>query len=166
MKHNTGFRGWYYFRQGWSMYFAFIFAAINTLTVTYYLAIERVPILVGIFPSFIHYVVIVGSLAIPILILVGYMHFKRTAAFAAEANVVIEANPFQRRVLVNSELLLKLNLTLIQFMLKSYDETKLSQDEKSELQSIIKQISELTKNRTFENNKDLEFLKDITKTKK
>ena len=166
MKHNTGFRGWYYFRQGWSMYFAFIFAAINTLTVTYYLAIERVPILVGIFPTFIHYVVIVGSLAIPILILVGYLHFKRTAAFAAEANVVIEANPFQRRVLVNSELLLKLNLTLIQFMLKSYDETKLSQDEKSELQSIIKQISELTESRTFENNKDLEFLKDITKTKK
>ena len=110
MKNNTGFRGWYYFRQGWSMYFAFIFAAVNTLTVTYYLAIEKVPILVGIFPSFVHYVVIVGSLAIPSLIFVGYLHFKRTAAFAAEANVVIEANPFQRRMLVNSELLLKLNL--------------------------------------------------------
>lgn len=166
MKNNTGFRGWYYFRQGWSMYFAFIFAAINTLTVTYYLAIERVPILVGIFPTFIHYVVIVGSLAIPILILVGYLHFKRTAAFTAEANVVIEANPFQRRVLVNSELLLKLNLKLIKFLSTSLDETKLSKYEKTEFDLLIKEISELTENRSFENNKDLEFLKDITKNKK
>ena len=166
MKNNTGFRGWYYFRQGWSMYFAFIFAAINTLTVTYYLAIERVPILVGIFPTFIHYVVIVGSLSIPILILVGYLHFKRTAAFAAEANVVIEANPFQRRVLVNSELSLKLNLKLIKFLSNSYDETKLSKSEKTEFDLLIKEISELTENRSFENNKDLEFLKDMTKNKK
>ena len=33
---NSGFRAWFYFRNGWSLYFAFIFAAINTLTVTYY----------------------------------------------------------------------------------------------------------------------------------
>ena len=45
MAKNLGFRGWFYFRTGWSTYFAFIFAAINTLTVTYYLAIEQAPIL-------------------------------------------------------------------------------------------------------------------------
>ncbi|SVE64402.1 uncharacterized protein METZ01_LOCUS517256, partial [marine metagenome] len=43
MTKNTGFRGWYYFRIGYSSYFAFIFAAINTLTVTYFLAIENYP---------------------------------------------------------------------------------------------------------------------------
>ena len=46
MKSNLAFRAWFYFRQGWSTYFAFIFAAINTLTVTYYLAIEKIPIFV------------------------------------------------------------------------------------------------------------------------
>jgi len=165
MKQNTGFRGWYYFRQGWSMYFAFIFAAVNTLTVTYFLAIERIPILVGIFPSFLHYVVIVGSLAIPILILVGYLHFKRTAAFAAEANVIIEANPFQRRMLVNSELLLKLNLKLIHFLSKSIDNDQLSDDDKKEYESLVKLISELVETRSFENKKDLEYLKTIFESK-
>jgi len=165
MKKNTGFRGWYYFRQGWSLYFAFIFAAVNTLTVTYYLAIERIPILVDIFPSFIHYVVIVGSLAIPILILVGYLHFKRTAAYGAEANVVIEANPFQRRMLVNSELLLKLNLKLIQILSKSVDDKQLSDDDKKEYETLVKLISELVETRSFENKKDLEYLKTIFETK-
>ena len=34
VKNNLGFRSWYYFRTGWSTYFAFILAALNTLTVT------------------------------------------------------------------------------------------------------------------------------------
>ena len=55
MRQNIGFRGWFYFRQGWTTYFAFIFAAINTLTVTYFLAIQEYPFLNEIFPTFIHY---------------------------------------------------------------------------------------------------------------
>ena len=51
-KKNLSFRGWYYFRTGWSTYFAFILAAINTLTVTYFLAIENYPSLKLVFPSF------------------------------------------------------------------------------------------------------------------
>ena len=50
MGKNIGFRSWFYFRTGWSMYFAFILSAVNTLTVTYYLAVEKVPFLVEIFP--------------------------------------------------------------------------------------------------------------------
>ena len=45
MRENAGFRAWFYFRQGWTTYFAFIFAAINTMVVTYYLAVENIPIL-------------------------------------------------------------------------------------------------------------------------
>ena len=81
MGKNKGFRSWYYFRMGWSTYFAFIFAAINTLTVTYYLAIEKVPILVSIFPSFFQYVLIVSLIGIPMLILIGYAHYKRSKAY-------------------------------------------------------------------------------------
>ena len=78
MGKTKGFRAWYYFRMGWSTYFAFIFAAINTLTVTYYLAIEKVPALMSIFPTFTLYVLIVSGLVIPILTLIGYAHFKST----------------------------------------------------------------------------------------
>jgi len=62
MKQSMFFRLWYYFRNGWSTYFAFIFAAINTLTVTYFLAIEEYPFLYDLFPTFVHYIVIVSSL--------------------------------------------------------------------------------------------------------
>ena len=68
MKNSLGFRSWFYFRMGWSTYFAFVMGAVNTLTVTYYLAIERVPALLDIFPTFIHYTIILVSIGIPILI--------------------------------------------------------------------------------------------------
>ena len=59
MNRNLGFRGWFYFRMGWSTYFVFLLAAINTLTVTYFLAIDNYPFLKDIFPSFEQYVVII-----------------------------------------------------------------------------------------------------------
>ena len=81
MPKSSGFRGWYYFRQGWTVYFAFIMAAVNTLTVTYFLAIESYPVLQEIFPSFIHYILIVGAIGIPLLITIGYIHYTQTAIF-------------------------------------------------------------------------------------
>ena len=67
MKKYLPFRFWYYFRQGWTTYFAFIFAAINTLTVTYFLAIENYPVLNQIFPSFTQYIFVVVMIGIPSL---------------------------------------------------------------------------------------------------
>ena len=101
MNENVGFRSWYYFRMGWTTYFAFIFAAINTLTVTYYLAIERIPALVTIFPNFFQYILIISTIGIPILVIVGYIHYKRTVAFKSEVDVIMESNPYQRRNVVN-----------------------------------------------------------------
>ena len=54
MRQGLLYRSWYYFRMGWATYFAFIFAAINTLVVTYYLAIEEYPTLLAIYPTFFH----------------------------------------------------------------------------------------------------------------
>ena len=69
-------RLWFYFRNGYGTYFAFILAAINTLTVTYYLAIEKFPTLQTIFPSFGQYVLIIAAIGIPLLISIGFVHFK------------------------------------------------------------------------------------------
>jgi hypothetical protein len=133
---NLFFRAWFYFRQGWSTYFAFIFAAINTLTVTYFLAIEEYPLLNSIFPSFLIYVLIVVSIGIPILVLVGYAHFKRSNAFRAEADINIEANPHQRRILSNTELLFPILLKLLELNTKISNNEKLSEIEKNELNSL------------------------------
>ena len=109
MKKNLGFRGWYYFRTGWATYFAFILAAVNTLVVTYYLAIENLPILQQLFPSFTHYVITAVIIGIPTLTITGYMHFKKSHAYKSEADIAIEANPHMRRLLLNTEVILQSN---------------------------------------------------------
>ena len=136
MRNNLGFRGWFYFRQGWSVYFAFIFAAVNTLTVTYFLAIDNYPFLKDVFPSFIHYIAIVVFIGIPILVLVGYAHYKRTASFKAEADIHIEANPHLRRILTNTEFMLTMSLQLSELSMKLMNNEKLTSDEMNNLKQL------------------------------
>ena len=162
MKTSTGFRGWYYFRMGWSTYFAFIFAAINTLTVTYYLAIENYPSLKAIFPSFETYIIIICSIGIPLLTIIGYAHFKRTKARKAEVDVLIETNPYVLRTLVNSDMLVILNLKMLS-LLQKIGEEKMSDEQKKEMKEINDELLEFTKNRKFRSEKDLEFFKNIDK---
>ena len=163
MGKNTGFRSWYYFRMGWSTYFAFIFAAINTLTVTYYLAIEKVPTLEIIFPTFIQYVVIVTGIGVPLLVVVGYIHFKRSKAFKSEVDIVVETNPYGRRSIVNTELLLEINLKLMEFLVRLSKNEKITEQEIKELVDQNKKISEHMEKRSFSNDIDLNFLRKVLK---
>ena len=159
MRNSVSFRGWYYFRMGWATYFAFIFAAINTLTVTYYLAIEIYPVLTGIFPNFVQYVLIIAGIGIPILVIVGYVHYKRTQAFKSEADVLVESNPYQRRNIVNIQLILELTLKTNAMLLKLVNNEKL---DKVDLDEIIKnqeKILKFTNERTFSSQLDLDYLK-------
>tara|TARA_B100001765_G_C19502658_1_gene340412 strand:+ start:985 stop:1482 length:498 start_codon:yes stop_codon:yes gene_type:complete len=159
MKNSPSFRGWYYFRMGWATYFAFIFAAINTLTVTYFLAVEKYPVLVGIFPNFLQYVVIMGAIGIPILILAGYVHYKRTQAFKSEADVLVESNPYQRRNIVNIQMILELILKTNTMLLKLTKNEKLNEDELNEIIKNQEKIEKFTKDRTFSSQLDLDYLK-------
>ena len=136
MNKSFPFRVWYYFRQGWTTYFAFIFAAINTLTVTFYLAIEKIPELQLIFPTFLQYVLIVAMIGIPILTIIGYVHFKRSPAYKSEADVGVEANPHNRRMLINSETMLGLTLELLNLMTKISNNEKLTEEEKKSMSKL------------------------------
>ena len=170
MKTPLPFRSWFYFRQGWSVYFAFIFAAINTLVVTYFLAIDSYPILKEIFPTFIVYITIVVTIGIPLLITVGYLHFKRSPAFRAEAKIMLESNPFVRRVLVNSELTLKLNTKLMELILKISQGEKLSKEDILAASKIKDELEKLSNERESEkfgdNDIDLKYLKKMQQANK
>lgn len=159
MEGNVVFRSWYYFRQGWSTYFAFIFAAVNTLTVTYFLAIDGYPELQLIFPSFPIYIGSISLIGVPLLVFIGYLHFKRSRAYRSEADITFEVNPFVRRVLVNTELLIKLNLQLTENIIASSENEKTSKVEIENLQKLKKELYELINNRSFSNKLDLEYLK-------
>ena len=163
---NAGYRAWFYFRNGWSIYFAFIFAAINTLTVTYFLAIERAPVLQAIFPSFLHYVAIVGGIGIPLLILIGYAHWKRSSARKAEIDISYETDPYKARTLVNTEMLLKLNFDLVVMLKKLADEEKLTSEEINQIDMNYKKLSEFIEKRSFSNKLDLKYIKTETEENK
>ena len=161
MAKNLGFRSWYYFRTGWSTYFAFIFAAINTLTVTYFLAIENYPVLKEVFPTFTIYIIIIVGIGIPMLTLVGYFHFKRTPSYRAEATVMYETNPWARRMFVNSELTLQINQKLIDLILLISKNEKMSGDDISRVYEIQEKLNKFTDERTLSNKKDLNFMNEI-----
>ena len=159
MSRNLLFRSWFYFRTGWSTYFAFILAAINTLTVTYFLAIDNYPSLKSVFPSFEQYVALVVVIGVPLLIIIGYAHYKKTQGFKSEIDVLIETNPYQRRSVVNSEINLRLNLQLMSTLLKVAKKEDLSEEEIEEMIQLHDEILKLSKDRTLTDNIDMNFLK-------
>jgi len=162
---DLGFRAWFYFRNGWSIYFAFIFAAINTLTVTYYLAIDRIPILQTLFPSFLHYVLIVCGFGIPLLITIGYVHWKRSAARKAEIDIGYETDPYKARTLVNTEILLKINVQLSFLLTKFMSNIKLNEEELKEITKLQDELSDFLRKRTFTNKLDLKYIRTETQEK-
>ena len=159
MVRNLGFRAWFYFRNGWSLYFAFIFAAINTLTVTFYLAVEKYPDLNWIFPTFLHYILFVCGIGIPFLVLIGYVHYKRTAARKAEVDISYETDAYKARTLVNTEIAITLNMKLLDIITKISKNQELSDEDYQELENLHEKLATFTSDRTFKNKMDLKFLR-------
>ena len=157
MAKKRGYRGWFYFRIGWNTYFAFVLAAINTLTLTYYLAIDNYPVLKELFPTFEQYILIVVSIGVPLLAFTGYAHYKRTKAFRAETDVWIESNPYQARLLVNTEMILGLNQKLTEFIIKLSKDEELKDDQLKELSDLQKKFSDHVSSRTLDNKQDKNF---------
>ena len=159
MVRNLGFRAWFYFRNGWSLYFAFIFAAINTLTVTFYLAVEKYPDLNWIFPTFLHYILFVCTIGIPLLILIGYVHYKRTPARKAEVDISYETDAYKARTLVNTEIAITLNMKLLDIITKISKNQELSDEDYQELENLREKLATFTSDRTFKNKMDLKYLR-------
>ena len=156
-KKSTSFRAWFYFRTGWAVYFAFMFAAVNTLVVTYYLAIDNISFLQQVFPTFGHYVISVIFIGIPVLIGAGYIHFKKSPGFKSEADIAIESNPHARRNLLNTEAILAAYLFSNDLMMKMLKDEKLTEDEIKKFTELQDKIKEHFKQRTISDNKfDLE----------
>ncbi len=142
MNSQLLFRSWFYFRQGWSVYFAFAMAAINTLTVTYYLAIEKYPTLNAIFPSFLQYMFYAILIGIPVLTFTGYAHFKKMAAYKAEADIGMESNPYFRRILINSEFIIPLQMRIIELLAKISKNEKLTDEELTEISKLQNEVKD------------------------
>jgi len=146
VKKNLNFRSWYYLRVGWSTYFALIFTVLNTLTVTYYLAIEKAPFLNSIFPSFLVYVTVLVSIGIPILIVVGWMHFRKSHAYGSEAEITTESNPYFYKAAPGwaRDVMWPLYLQLTEMLIKISKNEKLLEEDLQEISKIQEKIKKLS----------------------
>ena len=165
MKRSLGFRGCYYFRQGYGTYFAFFLASINALTITYFLAIENYPSLQKIFPTFEIYVITIVVIGVPLLMIVGYVHYKRTAAYKSETSILFESNPYSLRNIVNNQINLQINLELLKMLSKLLSNEKLTELELKEIKDLEKKLNEFTKTRKFEEKQDLSYLDKMRNNK-
>ena len=141
------FRLWYYFRQGYSLYFAFIFAGINTMVITYYLAIERAPFLKEIFPTFSLYAIVLILVGFPLLIIAGYIHFKRVPAYKSQQEVNVISNPFQYKLGpgMGKHVNMPYNLLMSKLMMKLLTNQKITDNEIKEMQELQKKMEHLIK---------------------
>jgi len=142
------FRYWFYLRTGYQLYFAFVFAIVNTLTITYFLAIEKAPFLKEVFPNFITYAIFLIAIGLPILIGTGFIHFKKIPAFKSETEVAVESNPFNYKLPTAGyikKVKFPLDLLMSRLMIKVLSNEKLTEDEIKEMKEIQKNMELLIK---------------------
>ena len=97
------FRSWFYFRVGYGTYIALLIGIASNLLLFYRLGVQDIKSLGEIFPSLTIFSVIAVLIAVPISIGVGLYHMKRTGAFAADASVSTESNPYMYRIIPGKE---------------------------------------------------------------
>lgn len=87
-------RAWYYFRLGYSTYLTFLLGYISTLITVYYLAIKNMPDLLTIFPHFESFALLATVVGVPLAVLIGWVHLKRSGLFSSEQDLAVESNPY------------------------------------------------------------------------
>ena len=120
-------------------------AAVNVLTVTYFLAIENYPSLQVVFPTFVHYIVAAACIGIPMLIFAGYVHYKRSAVFATEMEINYESNPYWYKAAPGwqRDVVFPLYLNMLNLMIKMSKNEKLTSEEVEKMSDIQKSLSTL-----------------------
>jgi len=142
---SSVFRLWFYLRNGWAMYFTFLFATVNTLTVTYFLAVDNYPILKEIFPNFQTYIVVALAIGIPLVMAIGYIHYKKSQAYSSEIEILAETTPYYFRIPPgwNMEVVFPLYLLMSKMLLQISNNEKINTTDLNEIKEIQKKIQVL-----------------------
>ncbi|RMW36745.1 MAG: hypothetical protein EA442_06100 [Candidatus Nitrosopelagicus sp.] len=89
----------------------------------------------------------------------GFIHWKRSGAMKAEIDISYEVNPYITRVIVDSELILKLNLRL-EKILGFIENGKISDEQLEELKKLQNELNEFIDSRKFRSKDDWNYFKD------
>jgi hypothetical protein len=137
------FRSWFYLRVGYGTYIAFLIGFVSNIIVIYKLAIADTS-LVSIFPHLTVFTAVAVVVASPISVIIGLFHMRRTAAFAADASVSTEANPYVYKIVPGKEreVTVPLSILTARVLLKLAVD-KLTADEKQELEGVLAKADKL-----------------------
>lgn len=92
MELELAFRGWKYFRQGFGLYLSYPLSIFNFMTLAYYVMADKIPFLQVLFPSFGFFAGFSIVSLIPLGVVLGYIHMKKSGIYKEEAIVVAESN--------------------------------------------------------------------------
>ena len=146
------YRAWFYFRIGYGTYLAFFVGFASNIVIIYALAIKPTPILFSYFRNLWQFTLVALVVAVPISVLVGLFHMKRTGAFAADASVSLEANPYIYKVLPGKEqeVFLPLMIATARGIAKVLENQKsLTLDQKQEFEDILDKAEKLLGGQVF-----------------
>jgi hypothetical protein len=140
------FRAWFYFRQGYNLYLAFLIGFASNIVVLFRLGVEPNNALHDIFPSLGIFTAIGLLVAIPVGILTGLYHMKRTGAYAADASVATEANPYVYKLVPGKEkeVFLPLWILTVRGLVKMLDQQKtMTADERKDVENLLNKANAL-----------------------
>jgi len=134
------FRAWFYFRTGYGTYISLPVGIASNLVVLYALAIRDNNYFHPLFPSLGFFAIAAVVVFFPVGSILGLFHMKRTPAFAADASVQTESNPYVYKIIPGKEQevmypLLALTARGLARVLESQD--ALSPDEKQEFEDAL-----------------------------
>ncbi|OYT45378.1 hypothetical protein DRO29_02520 [Candidatus Bathyarchaeota archaeon] len=161
------FRAWYYFRIGYSTYLAFAVAFMSYITVIYKLAIEDLA-LSWVFPRFYTFIIFSLVTIIPLGVLIGWFHFKRTLAYSAAMAINVESNPYNYMITPGKETEIiwpmhMLYLTALQKLLEK--ENMLSPEEKKSFEEVLTKIKKLREGHVIGTPRHRQLLAKLKKAK-
>ena len=137
------FRSWFYLRIGYGTYIAFLIGFLSNIIVIYKLAIADTP-LVSLFPHLTEFTALAIVVASPISVIIGLFHMRRSAAYAADATVSLEANPYVYKLVPGKEreVTVPLSILTARVLLKLAGD-KLTAEEKRELEAVLTKADKL-----------------------
>ncbi len=137
------FRSWFYLRVGYGTYIAFLIGFVSNIIVIYKLAIADTS-LVSVFPHLTEFAILAVVIASPLSVIIGLYHMRRTAAFAADATVSMEANPYVYKIIPGKEreVTIPLSIMTARVLLKLGGD-KLTPEEKQELEEVLTKADKL-----------------------
>lgn len=144
-KKTKGFRLFYYFRLGYGTYLAMFIGLINVLTTTYFLAGKNITWLHEIFPSFESYILSCIIIGTPIVVIAGWLHFKKIGTYTQEVAISQQFSPYNYKFPpgFNKEVFGPSYLAILQLNIKRINGEKLTKEELESILSLEKKLTDL-----------------------